>query len=98
MAKGPGVPFGDCPYQLWLFHLPHHQVPESQKELGSVILHKHWTNRKHNLSQYYKQHQAQIPTDGKGRFIVPHYIQFLLLLLLLAWRELRLETGYNVSV
>lgn len=52
-AKEPAVHFRDCPYQVLVFYLHLYQVPESQIELGSIMLHKHWTNRKHNLDQYY---------------------------------------------
>lgn len=94
-AKGPCVHFSDRPYQLWLFHLPLYQVPESQKELGSIMLHKHWTNRKHSLNQYYEQHQAQ---TAKGALLSPIRSSLLFPCHSLPGTELRLETSCNVSV
>lgn len=45
MIKGVKVHFSHHPYQLWLFHLLLQQVPESQEELSSIVLHKHCTNK-----------------------------------------------------
>lgn len=70
-AKGPRVHFSDRSYQLWLSHLHLYHVPESQKELGSIMLHEHWINKKHNFNQYYEQHQAQISRRWQREIYCP---------------------------
>lgn len=97
-AKRSCVLFSDCSYQLWFFHLPLYQVPESHKELSSIMLHKHWTSRKHNLDQYYEQHPADFPQMAKGNSLSPIRSSLFFPCHSLPGTELRLDMSCNVSM